>query len=593
MSLKDLARLTRTVAHLRPSQIYWRGHYALRRHVPFQALRESTTPPTLGHVGAPITGLCERDFARVADVVALADDQTIVNRLSQGIFRHLHEERTLGRPPDWLLGPREHGRLWTVTLHYHHWVWELAAIAAGSGPCATEAAELYREYVADWIDRCDLSHPGARQLAWNSYAIATRLGWWARSAVRLGSAWWSANPQFRQRFLSSFWSQADHLANNIEWDLRGNHLVRDAVGLAWAGRFLDGPDAQRWLEQATALALDQATEQVLADGGHFERSPMYHKHVMDDFDLLSRLIDDAAARERLQAVVARMNEFATWMRRPDGGLALFNDAALDDEPSHLDAGPTNGPIERRGGRHFADTGLAVWHGPSWTLFFDVGPIGPDYQPGHGHADNLTLECSHDGERLFVDPGTHSYDRDERRAYDRSTAAHNTVCVDGTDSSEVWHIFRVGRRARPIDVRVHTDDTTFDASAAHDGYARLGVIHRRHVRLTDDETLSITDHVEGRGFRKLQGGWLLAPGWTATPAESGWQLQLEGKSLCVRLQGPTDLRLSLEERPWHPRFGVEIPTTRLAWRWEGTLPCELTTSVAPMDSTKVNTSEPRP
>jgi uncharacterized heparinase superfamily protein len=579
MSLKDLPRLARTVAHLRPSQIYWRGRYALRRHDPLQSLRESTPVPAPGFVGESITRLCEQDLPAMASEVALADDQTIVNRLSQGIFRHFHEERTLGRPPDWLLGPRDHGRLWTVTLHYHQWAWELAAIVAASSPCAAQAGGLYKEYVADWIDRCDLSHTGARQLAWNSYAIGTRLGWWARSAVRLGSAWWSANPQFRQRFLSSFWSQADHLANNIEWDLRGNHLVRDAVGLAWAGRFWDRPEAQRWLEQATALALDQATEQVLADGGHFERSPMYHKHVMDDFGLISRLVDDAAARERLQAVVARMNEFATWMRHPDGGPALFNDAALDDEPSHLHAGPTNGPIESHGGRHFADTGLAVWHGTRWTLFFDVGPIGPDYQPGHGHADNLTLECSYDGERLFVDPGTHSYDLDDQRAYDRSTAAHNTVCVDDTNSSEVWHIFRVGRRARPIDVRVHTDDTTFDASAAHDGYARLGVIHRRHVRLTDDETLSITDRIEGSGLRKLAGGWLLAPGWTATPAESGWQLQFEGKSLRVRLQGPTDLQLSLEERPWHPRFGVEIPTARLAWRWDGPLPCELTTTVS--------------
>jgi hypothetical protein len=105
-----------------------------------------------------------------------------------------------------------------------------------------------------------------------------------------------------------------------------------------------------------------------------------------------------------------------------------------------------------------------------------------------------------------------------------------------------------------------------------------VIHRRHVRLTDDETLQITDRVEGRVCRKIEGGWLLAPGWTATPAESGWQLQRDGQSLRVRLQGPTDLRLSLDQRPWHPQFGVEIPTTRLAWRWEGTLPCELMTSV---------------
>jgi uncharacterized heparinase superfamily protein len=586
MSLKDLPRLARTVVHLRPSQVLWRARYALRRRYVPQSLNASEPHPAQACLGDPLSRLCEQDFPAATDTQSLADEQAIVDRLSQGIFRHLNEEQQLGRPPDWLLGPRDHGRLWTVTLHYHEWACALAAIAAAKGTCAAEAAELYQEYVGDWIDRCDLSHPGARHLAWNSYAIGTRLDQWGRSAQRFGPAWWSANPLFAQRFLASFWQQANHLADNIEWDLRGNHLVRDAVGLAWAGRFFAGPDAQRWLQQASELALEQAIEQVLADGGHFERSPMYHRHVMHDFNTLSQLFDDQPVQDKLRLVVARMQEFAAWVRHPDGGLVLFNDAALEDDslPSHIhqvDSSTYPGGIHTSGGRHFSDTGLAVWHGSRWTLFFDVGPIGPDYQPGHGHADNLTLECSYAGKRLFVDPGTHSYDRDERRAYDRSTAAHNTVCVDSTNSSEVWHIFRVGRRARPIDVRIVADESHFDASAAHDGYRHLGgILHRRRVLLSNDETLTITDRIEANGPHKLEGGWLLAPGWTATPAETGWQLERDGTSVRLQLQGPPDLQLSIETRPWHPRFGVEIPTTRLVWRWQGPLPLELVTAVAP-------------
>ncbi len=524
--------------------------------------------------------LCEHDFPPAGDAPGPGDQGAIIDRLSQGIFRHLNEERPLGRPPDWLLGPRDRDRLWTVTLHYHHWAWELAVIAAAGGSRAAQAGELYREYLDDWIKRCDFSQPGALHLAWNSYAIGTRLEQWGRSALRLGPAWWSAHPQFAERFLSSFWHQAQHLANNIEWDLRGNHLVRDAVGLAWAGRFFDGSDAPPWLAQATQLACDQAREQVLADGGHFERSPMYHRHVMHDFDALAHLIDDPAARTQLNSVVARMQDFAAWTCHPDSGVALLNDAALDEEPASDQSVPAQRANKPRGGRHFSDTGLAVWHGAKWTLFFDVGPLGPEYQPGHGHADNLTLECSYEGQRLFVDPGTHSYDRDSRRAYDRSTAAHNTVCVDGTDSSEVWHIFRVGRRARPIDVQVIADQTHFDASAAHDGYRHLGgVIHRRRVQLADDETLMITDRIEGAGSHKLEGGWLLASDWTATPADGGWMLQHAHHCLRVQLVGPSHLQLSVENRPWHPRFGIEISTMRLVWRYAGALPFELKTRVA--------------
>jgi uncharacterized heparinase superfamily protein len=581
MSPKRLPRLARTVAHLRPSQIFWRGRYALRRRYSSQS--HSLSVPGLVNACHSdwLTRLRQQDFPTAPGAGSLANENAVVESLSQGIFRHLNEERRLGRPSDWLLGPRNEGRLWTVTLHYHQWAMELAAIAANGGAPAAQASELYREYLSDWIERCDLSHPGAHHLAWNSYAIGTRLDCWGRSALRIGSVWWSDNPQFAERFQSSFWRQAQHLANNIEWDLRGNHLVRDAVGLAWAGHFFDGSNATRWLSQAAELALDQAGEQVLADGGHFERSPMYHLHVMHDFETLSQLINDRSVKDQLKSTVDRMQGFATCLRHPDGGLVLFNDAALHDEPSIAEANASETATRPRGGRHFADTGIAVWHGQKWTLFFDVGPIGPDYQPGHGHADNLTLECSYGGERLFVDPGTHSYDRDERRAYDRSTAAHNTVCVDETDSSEVWHIFRAGRRARPVDVTVVADETHFDASAAHDGYRHLGsVIHQRRVRLTDDETLTITDRIEGNGSHKLEGGWLLAPGWTATPTAGGWCLQHAGRSVRVHLQGPSAMRLCLETRPWHPRFGVEIPTIRLVWRWEGALPFELTTSVAP-------------
>ena len=523
-----------------------------------------------------------RDFPSQANEAVPADDGAMIDRMSRGVFRQLNEERLLGRPPDWMLGPRDRGRLWTVTLHYHQWAWNLAAIAAGGGPRAAQAGELFREYVGDWIESCALVHPGARHLAWNSYAIGTRMGWWVRSTQQLGPDWWSANRSFADRFLSSLWQQADHLANNIEWDLRGNHLVRDAVGLAWAGRFFDGPTAARWLAQATELAGEQADEQVLGDGGHFERSPMYHAHVFDDFRVLAQLIDDAPVRDRLQSVAERMAEFAGWTRHPDGGWALLNDAALEADPS-VKSQPSHGPsaTEPRGGRHFADTGLAVWQSPRWTIFFDVGPIGPDYQPGHGHADNLTLECSYAGQRLFVDPGTHSYDHDQRRAYDRSTAAHNTVCVDGTDSSEVWHIFRAGRRARPIDVQVVADETHFDASAAHDGYRHLGgVLHHRRVQLTTAETLTVTDRVEGNNSHNLEGGCLLAPGWMPVPDATGWRLDRDGTSLRLQLQGPANLRLSVETRPWHPCFGVEIPTTRLVWRWQGPLPFELTTTVTP-------------
>ena len=576
MRWDELPRLFRTLRHLRPSQVYWRGRYmAERRFSHVLGEKSRATAGTHGPIPRVHWDLPRTRFAEWG----CPGDEKLVHQLSQGTFEHLNEVRDLGRPVNWLLGPVDRDRLWTVTLHYHRWAFDLARRAVRGDELGRQASGLLIELVSDWIARCDVSTPGSRPLAWNAYATATRIGWWVRSVLLLGEEWWPRHADFQTRILASLWKQAGYLANHIEWDLRGNHLIRDALGLAWAGRFFDAPEAKKWLALATALAADQCREQVLIDGGHFERSPMYHLHVMEDLCLLLELIEDAAVKKQLRSALAGMAEFARWARHPDGRIPLLNDAAREL------AVETSSPSGERpsGGRHFANTGLAIWQGNLWTVFFDIGPLGPEYQPGHGHADNLTLECASGGTPVFVDPGTHSYDRDERRAYDRSTAAHNTVCVDRTNSSEVWHIFRVGRRAKAIRVDVKASSKALDAAAAHDGYVHLGVIHHRRVQVAEGGALAIVDRLEGRGSHHFEGGWLLAPDWTATVCDFGWELSQKSHVLRVTVQGPRGLTRSVKSRPWHPMFGVESRTQRLVWEWHGELPFEVQTIVAPPES----------
>src|SRR5690606_5224257 len=86
-----------------------------------------------------------------------------------------------------------------------------------------------------------------------------------------------------------------------------------------------------------------------------------------------------------------------------------------------------------------------------VLLADVAPVGPDHLPGHAHADTLSFELSLNGRRVLVNGGTSTYENDAERLRQRGTASHNTVVVDGHDSSEVWGAFRVARRARVKDV----------------------------------------------------------------------------------------------------------------------------------------------
>lgn len=566
----------RTARYTRWSQLLWRARYALERRRPLctdgttRWVRKEGKPPRLrdDFPDIPLFHLADPDAAQTADL------------LRRGVFFHLNQAEEVGRErPDWRLGPVASERLWTITLHYHAWAHNLARVATGELASANQASVLFEHYLSDWMSRCALTSLGARHLAWNAYAIATRLTWWIRSYRLLGRSRFQSWGRFGQEFLYSLWQQAAYLHDHLEWDLRGNHLLRDAVGLAWAGRFFAEEQARQWLATATRLALGQATEQVLPDGGHFERSPMYHLHIMEDILSLALLVEESTVRVHLHDTWLRMADYVAWLRHPDGKVALFNDGGLDAacEPERmLRLGERLGvPVDsgrRGGGRYFSDTGMIVSHGELWSVFFDVGPVGPNYQPGHAHADTLAIECSYAGRRLFVDPGCFAYDNDERRRYDRSTAAHNTVCIDQTDSSEVWHIFRVGRRARPVDVTAHVGSAGLRATSGHTGYDHLYGRPRHHRELVvGDRDLAVIDRIGGSGSHVVQGGFTVAPAWRIRPVPGGWELQSEGRCLFWRISSTKHLVLAVQPVRYHPNYGVEVKTLRLIWRYEGNLP----------------------
>jgi uncharacterized heparinase superfamily protein len=190
------------------------------------------------------------------------------------------------------------------------------------------------------------------------------------------------------------------------------------------------------------------------------------------------------------------------------------------------------------------------------LIGDVGNIGPDYQPGHAHADTLSFELSFGKQRVFVNSGISEYGASPERQRQRGSAAHNTVVVADENSSEVWSGFRVGRRARPLSVRVEDLGEILRAEAAHDGYRYLAGAPRVH-----------------RSFELVESSFTVADYVSqAVQAEARFHLhpaidvvQLTMDDAAVILPNSQRLHLKLEGGPpaivrttWHPRFGATQP-----------------------------------
>jgi uncharacterized heparinase superfamily protein len=520
--MSKIARYWHTLRYLRPVQVYGRLWFKLYRPGP-----EVRPAPAVRPVRGPW-------------VVPIARP---VSLLGPTRLRFLNATHDLAPGPEAWNDPAR-DKLWLYNLHYFD--------DLNAAPSPWHLALLQR-----WVAE---NPPGVGN-GWEPYPTSLRIVNWIK---------WVLTPQGLRgsRALSpecqhSLAVQARWLRRRLEYHLLGNHLFANAKALVFAGAFFLGPEGAAgavarepasWLALGQRLLRRELVEQILPDGGHFERSPMYHAILLED--VLDVLNLAGAYPGTLEAgLVARCREQAAAMLRwlgvmchPDGEIGFFNDAAMGIAPRLAELvaygerlGVAGGHAETRPGSVSApvwlrDSGYVhLTDGPAVALL-DVAPIGPDYLPGHAHADTLSFELSLFGQRVIVNGGTSRYGTGPERLVERGTAAHSTVQIDGADSSEVWGGFRVARRARPFAVEVtrgaseippwavevspRWDEAGVNddlgalgadgvvggtaqppvqrVTAAHDGYRRLPgrPVHRRTWELTP-ERLLVVDRLEGR------------------------------------------------------------------------------------------------
>jgi hypothetical protein len=238
-----------------------------------------------------------------------------------------------------------------------------------------------------------------------------------------------------------------------EVHLLGNHLLENGIGLVAAAAVAEGADADLWWRAGSAILEWQLPLQFYADGMHDEGSMTYHLWLVAG--LVEAIALAEAGRRSVPAHWVELVERAVGIARdyeaPDGRYPLFNDAAYDAGPSiaqvvELARACGFHVREPRNARAFtSEVGWVVLRNARAWCVMKAGPDGSPTQPGHVHADLLSIELWVDGEKRISDPGVTSYNDDAERAWCRSSAAHNGPHFEGEDTSEVWAAFRTGRR----------------------------------------------------------------------------------------------------------------------------------------------------
>lgn len=477
-------RLLRTLSHLRPTQVVYQVLTCLRK-------------PAFTNVACPeeYGGKCGKKPMTpfIAKPVAIDGDTFTFLNLSKRFM-------------DW--DDKEFGMLWAYNLNYMDYLLQ-------------RGADAFEGKM--WIDRFLRDLP-ARKVGLDPYPTALRMMNWAKFACL----------NYTDRELPSQWrgaiySQLLHLEKRREYHLLGNHLLEDAFGLYIGWLFLG--EKGMHLNAARRLMLVQLREQTLSDGAHYEQSPMYHCILLDRLlDALNFALtyEDEGAQE-LRAIAI---EWLGWLESivwQDGAIPLFGDAATGIAPTPNEIFD----YARRLGLSWEAKTLGASGyrklNTTWAeVMADVGGVTATYQPGHTHCDPLSFEMRINGRPFVVDTGISTYEKNARRQYERSYAAHNVAQIGDEEPFEVWGGFRVGRMAS---VNVRTDaPNSLEA-------VRIGRFKAYRTFHLDDGAFTIADDVFGKkAIARLH----LAPGIEATLSADGTistplaEIRFEGEDVEVSL-----------------------------------------------------------
>lgn len=429
--------LWNTVKHLKPTQVFYQVKYRLKKPALVQLCAPDSVKGKLAAEPIPKFKCVEGNVF------------TFLN-LGHEFLRPDGGKRAELERAGWNF--TDNGMLWAYNLNYMDWLCQ-------SVNCEEIIDKSEGEY---WIDRFIDELPNNR-IGLDPYPIALRSINWVKFFCRYPESATKSR-------LDSLYSQVKLLEKKLEYHLLGNHLLEDAYALYICACYFGD---EKLLKKASKLLKGQLEGQILPDGAHYEQSPMYHCILLDR--LLDCINICQGSRVKGQDDVRCLSEYAVRMLGhldsimwTDRTIPLLNDSAQGIAPSPnqiFDYAIRLGlewsliPMKECGYRKLKDGHLEA--------IIDVGDITATYQPGHTHADALNYELRLEGKPIVVDCGVSTYNKTQRRQYERSTIAHNCVSPNEKNSSEVWGGFRVGKRCHTV----IKEDSGNVIEAIHDGFEK--------------------------------------------------------------------------------------------------------------------------
>lgn len=291
-----------------------------------------------------------------------------------------------------------------------------------------------------------------------------------------------------QKIDDSLYAQYYILMDKLEYHLLGNHLLENCFSLLFGAYYFQD---EIFYKKAKDILEKELNEQILDDGAHFELSPMYHQlmlfRVLDCINLVQNNI--WKKQELLEFLENKASIMLGWLKNisyENGDIPLLNDSANKIAPTSNEIFEYASRLDLKiVAKDLNQSGYRKRKKEKYECVVDVGEIGAKYIPGHAHADTFNFELYIKNKPFIVDAGLSTYNIGKQRDSERSTKAHNTVEINGQNSSEVWGGFRVANRANIVEL-IEKEDLI---KSTHDGYKKkFGILHTRKWIFKEDKII---------------------------------------------------------------------------------------------------------
>jgi uncharacterized heparinase superfamily protein len=404
-----------------------------------------------------------------------------------------------------------------------------------------------RALVAEWI-----AAPTLEALAMRPDVAGSRIAAWLGHYEFFAA---SADDGFRARLMQRLVDDARMLAAQMPAEEQDVRALTAIKGLVAAGVSL--PDQPALLSRALKLLPAEIARQILPDGTQAERSPAQLMQALQELVEIRTLVQAAQQPQPagLLAAIERMGPALRALRHADGGLALFN-GTREGSSAAVDAVLSQAG---RGGRipvAMGDGGFYRLMAGRSLLIADFGAPAPPGLDRFAHAGTLSFELSIGKDRLIVNCGGAPSASGEWRDASRATAAHSTLVVADTSSSD---LLENGLGRRPVAVAAKRQELDGEQwlEASHDGWMKpFGVLHHRELYIAaNGEDIRGEDEVVGSAPQAFAIRFHLHP-------TVGASLQQNGEAVLLRLPSggywqlrAKGARMSIEESIY---LGAAVP-----------------------------------